>query len=607
MFFLFKFTHIVLNPYIFYCKIGLYTFKGIKFKIDLHKTQDRFYMKKFVLSISIIKWQTWVLLFLILFGIFLRTYKFHDWLQFGDDQIRDAYITSDVITGKSALPLTGPFMSYSGDGDHGEENSFHMGPIYYYFQIISAKIFGNYPDKLAYPDVFFSILSIPLFYLFFRIYFGKKISLGVTGLYAISAYFISYSRFAWNTNPIPFFVLLLLFSLYKFLEKNEKVHWIWVLSLGFALGVGFQLHAIVMIIFSAVTFLVFLVSMKRNFLACKKWTIVLLMFLALNTGQIVSEVETNFSNTKTLLNSVFPKNGVTTTVLPKTVTVFKLKNDIDCHIEANFFLLSSYGNGRCAHDFVVAPSDGWTNHYFKNPDGNIKFVILLASLMLSVSGYFFLIYYSWKEKDTAKKCFLRLIILYFAIGFLIMLPLSKSDINEIRYFVFGFFMPFLFLGFLLKFVSQKITKLRYIIPPVAIIFGLLIYSNVEAINAEIKPFMSDSVTCSSLYRTTLGELEPVVQYMISHSNGQKQIYLDKDSSHRVMPDAMAYLLNRQGIKLVRLEDENHKIGDSPRFYVSCKMPKSLPQNTILKLDDTYFDQKIGQIYIFQLNTINSSK
>jgi 4-amino-4-deoxy-L-arabinose transferase-like glycosyltransferase len=197
-------------------------------------------MKKFFLSTGITKWQTWVLALLIFLVIFLRTYHFHDWLLFGDDQARDAYVTNDVITGKSALPLAGPFMSYSGNSNHSEEDSFHLGPIYYYFQIISAKIFGSSPDKLAYPDLFFAILSIPLFYLFSRISFSKNISLGLTGLYAVSAYFIEYSRFAWNTNLIPFFVLLLLVSLYKFLEKNEKTGWIWVLSLGVLFWPAFQ-------------------------------------------------------------------------------------------------------------------------------------------------------------------------------------------------------------------------------------------------------------------------------------------------------------------------------------------------------------------------------
>jgi len=241
-------------------------------------------MKK-ILSLDKIKWQTWALIFLMLLGIFLRTYHFHDWMMFGNDQIRDAKIISSVANGESKWPLLGPKMSYTGlEGYNDENEAFHLGPIYYYFQIISAKIFGNHPDKFAYPDVFFSILSIALFYLFLRIYFTKNLSLGITAIYTISAYFINYSRFGWNTNPIPFFVILFLLSLFKILEKNEKVKWFWVLSLGFALGIGFQLHAIIMILFPTTAFIIFLFSMKKNYLIWKKWAVVLLIFLALNTN-----------------------------------------------------------------------------------------------------------------------------------------------------------------------------------------------------------------------------------------------------------------------------------------------------------------------------------
>ncbi|NMC87867.1 MAG: hypothetical protein GYA69_05505, partial [Candidatus Moranbacteria bacterium] len=71
-------------------------------------------------------------------GIFLRTYNFHDWLRFNTDQARDAVVVSDFLEGKTALPLLGP---KAGGTD------FKLGPIFYYFQIISAKIFGVSPDK----------------------------------------------------------------------------------------------------------------------------------------------------------------------------------------------------------------------------------------------------------------------------------------------------------------------------------------------------------------------------------------------------------------------------------------------------------------------------
>ena len=543
-------------------------------------------MKKF-LFLDKIKWQTWALLFLILAGTFLRTYRFHDWLLFGDDQIRDAYITNDVVTGKSPLPLAGPFMSFSGNGRHSEKDSFHLGPIYYYFQIISAKFFGNYPDKLAYPDVFFSILLIPLFYLFLRIYFSKNLALGITGIYAISAYFIIYSRFAWNTNLIPFFVILFLLSLYKFLEKNEKTSWLWVLSLGFALGVGFQLHAIVMIIFSIVAFLVFLFSMKKNYLAWKKWVVVLLVFLALNAGQITKEMRTNFSNSEAFLHSVVSRDKDTPSV--NAITLLKLGNDVDCHIEANFFLLSSYGDERCPHSFIGFLSDDWVASYFSNFQGRIDFMILFASLVFSVAGYFLLVYYGKKEKDIAKKYFLRLIILYFTVGFLVMLPLSQNNVNDFRYFVFGFFMPFMFLGFLAKYLTQKLKRRKYITAVVAlIIFCLLIFSNVKAIYVKADSLLKGTATCLQ-HRAILGEIEPIAQDMISQANEQGWLYLEK--SERSIPDAFGYLLKKQNVDLIKVDEGNYYMYNNvPIFYLDCKTQQKLSVGTILNTDNIDFDQ-----------------
>jgi len=549
-------------------------------------------MQKFSFFKRKFNWQIWVLAGLMLVGVFLRTYHFHDWLFFGDDQNRDAALTSAVAKGEVAWPLTGPFMSYSGEGDHSEENSFHMGPMYYYFQILSVKIFGNYPDKMAYPDLLFSILSIPLFFFFLRIYFSQNILLSLVGIYAISAYFIQYSRFAWNTNLIPFFVLWLLLALHKFLEKNEKVTWGWVFSLGIALGIGFQLHAIVMILFSVLTFLVFLISLKRNSSVWKKWAIVLLIFLGLNVTQIVSELKTNFNNTKILLGVTATNTGVQTNVRSNKITLSKLANNADCHVEANFFLLSSYGNDSCSYSFIAAPAGGWTKHYFSDINGRIKFALLIISLLFSLSGYFLLGYYLKKEKDPAKKYFLQLVAVYLAIGFLIMLPLSKTGVNELRYFVFGFFAAFMFLGFLLKFIAQKIQSWKYLIGPAFVLVFLPIASNIWAIHVEAKPLIDNHITCDSLYETTLGELEPVVNYIVKNSAGQTRIYLKMDDSHRVMPSSLIYLLEQQGIAPIKLEAEDFSTEEHPIFYVSCKRPGALL--------NTQADQKIGQIHVFRL-------
>ncbi len=132
-------------------------------------------------------------------GIFLRTWHHHDWLRFNADQGRDAQIVSSVIDGSAPLPLLGPKAGGT---------QFRLGPAFYYFEIAAAKIFGNIPDKMAYPDLFTGILCIPLFFFFLRKYFEKYTALSLTAIFAVSAYAIRYSRFGWNPNSAPFWTIL---------------------------------------------------------------------------------------------------------------------------------------------------------------------------------------------------------------------------------------------------------------------------------------------------------------------------------------------------------------------------------------------------------------
>ena len=153
-------------------------------------------------------WQNWILAAVCLLGIFLRTYHFQGLLIFASDQLRDLNMVKGVVNGNAPWPLLGPDMT----GGRG----FRLGAIYYYFQILAAKIFGVGPQQQAIPDVFFSVLSIPLLYYFLKNYFSEKSSMLVTFVYSFSYFSIEYSRFAWNVNLIPFFSVLFLFSFWHF-------------------------------------------------------------------------------------------------------------------------------------------------------------------------------------------------------------------------------------------------------------------------------------------------------------------------------------------------------------------------------------------------------
>lgn len=476
-------------------------------------------------------------------------------------------------------------MSFSGNGKHVDVNAFHVGPAYYYFQIISAKIFGNYPDKLAYPDLFWAILSLPLFYYFLRLYFERYLSLAITALYAISAYFIHYSRFAWSCNSIPFFVLLFLTALNKVLEQKRRVSWYWVIFLGLAWGIGVQLHALILVLFSTVIFIVFLYTLKSNHSLWKKWAAVFLIFLALNITQIISESKTDFRNTRAFFGFFSHDKEVSGRTSPNKLIL--AGNDADCQTEANFVFLTSFGysafgSNNCSYIFSRTISSGLSDSLDTEEE-----IILVAGLILSVAGYGLLIYNAKKESQGGPKHFSRLIILYCVTGFIIMAPISGGLISDLRYYNFGFFVPFVLLGIIIKFLKKTLPR-QLAFSLTILVFLLPTVSNVSAISREAEVLRNQDATCTG--SANLGELEQISNYLISRSAGRIPIGLSGDHNLDVTIDTLVYLIGNQHVQLEHFTGQSFS-GSSPAYYLSCrpKMAKDYPY------------QEIGQVFVYQLN------
>lgn len=203
----------------------------------------------------------WLVLFLTLIAFLFRFYNFERDLLFRIDQERDYQIIKEAFEkGPGHLPLLGPKagnpvvlpVDLSGNGD-----ALNLGPIYYYFQYFSVLAFRKVsPAALAFPDLFFSVLTIPLFYLILRLVFSRWISLGTTTLWAWSLPLVEYSRFAWNTNQVLFWQLLLFYALWKsfFCQENKKRQ-IFLLLVFLCLGVLTQLHFIAFFVFPSLVIL----------------------------------------------------------------------------------------------------------------------------------------------------------------------------------------------------------------------------------------------------------------------------------------------------------------------------------------------------------------
>jgi len=441
---------------------------------------------------------------LFLLGIFFRVYNFRDWLYFYPDQARDVMIVQDVLNGNAPLPLLGPIAA---------STSFKVGPMYYYFQIISAKIFGATPQAVAYPDLFFGILSIPLLYYFLKRYFSTNISLTLAGLYSVSFYAIKYSRFAWNSNPIPFFVILFLLSLLEFLNSNEKTKWFWVVALGIALGVGVQLHTVLLVLMPLTIAFVFLYLMRKNWKILYKLAIVVSFALVLNSGQILSEMRTNFHNTRDFFRVLDDRSPQERAGLAENFML-----DVICHSQANVLYLLSAENKDSCNSFADF-------RYDKDAKKNTaKYAMVIVNfslgLALLVTGYFFLFLYFRKEQDKSKKMFLGLMLLYGALSFLMLLPVIGTN-GAVRYLLPIIFMPFLFLGFLIEYLSRKnFIFCKWLI---ALLVLSLIGANFFTIAFEAKQFEAKNRSNSKY--VVLGEAELMADFIMGKTIPEKEAYI----------------------------------------------------------------------------------
>jgi 4-amino-4-deoxy-L-arabinose transferase-like glycosyltransferase len=535
-------------------------------------------MKALWLKIKAQKKTLLILAGILLVGIFLRTYNFREWLYFGEDQANDALITGSAAEGKMVWPLLGAEMG---------NTNFRLGAMYYYFQVISAKIFGNQPEVMAYPDLLFSLLFLGLFYFFLRKYFSTRIALPLVGLMAVSFFAVRYARFAWNPNPIPFFSLLFLLTALEWLKARENVKWIWIVFLGMVLGVCAQLHMIFFMTLAAFTFCLFIFFIKAFPKMWKQWAVVLLVVLFLNAGQIIYEIRTNGSNVKNFWSVFSDRSQSGSSRMIKNISA-----DVDCHLQANLHILSALEDkDNCNFQLLKLATD-WTGNLKKiTRDGISPLVFLFFSLAFSATAYALGIYYYRKEKAREKKIFLLVVGLYLGLYFLVM----SMSIREapLRYFIPMLFAPFLFLGLIMKFLTEKFGRIGQLISGLLVLF--LILSNGLAIRSVIKELSAKERT--SYRYSVLGEMEDMVAYMQANTDGKKEAYLTGNRRYIInLYRPLMYLAQKNGLKLIEDKGDKEIQPNIPIFHLTDDAKKNIRPGERKILGQ----EKFGKIFIYNL-------
>lgn len=503
---------------------------------------------------------------IVLVGVFLRTYRFHDWLRFNADQARDASLVSNVVEGKEALPLLGPKAG-------GTE--FKLGGAFYYLQIMSAELFGNSPDRMAYPDLFASILTIPLLYLLMRRAFREHVALMLTAITGFSVFAIKYARFAWNPNSGPFYTLLLLFALLALADENIPKKWRYAALAGIALGIGVQLHTLLLVIMPVVVLGFFgYVAWKERTL-WRHAAIVFLVALALNTGQVVDLAQTHGANIRAFFGGTQTKTAKGSTFLNNFL------DDTTCQAQADAFMVSGLGDDDQCGVSVIADAISGTGGM---PRQVLLYAGLIAASVFTLGGAWLWIAAIRRSVDARRKLLLKLTGWYALIGFLLLIPLAKEV--SLRFYLALYFVPFVILGLWIELIFDRTRAMapRYAVWVVAAIVVTLLLSNLSAVKTAFEDHVGKKQLPSSTdTEITLGETEFIADYIVAHAmTGGTVIVEGKQTYLFKYLKSIAYFTRKRDIAVEALSKKTHPNPDAPIVYIDNvknggKLTKSMSQ------------------------------
>ena len=234
-----------------------------------------------------------LLTLILLLGAFFRFYRIREYMTFLGDEGRDMLVVKRMIVDHK-LTLLGPTTSVG---------SMYMGPIYYYMMVPFLWLFNLDPVG---PSIMVAILSVLTIYLLYRLvseYFNRTAGIIASFLYAISPLTIIYGHSSWNPNVVPFFSILLMYSVLKIIVNKKNK---WFIVLGFTLGILLQLHYVTFM-FLLIIPACFIFTKCR--LSIKSLIGGIFSFLVTYSQFLLFELRHNFVNTKSVIRFFFTQKN----------------------------------------------------------------------------------------------------------------------------------------------------------------------------------------------------------------------------------------------------------------------------------------------------------
>lgn len=509
-----------------------------------------------------------ILTIVVIFGAYLRLHDFSDLARFNADQARDAKVVDKMMEGEE-FPLLGP----KAGGTH-----FKLGPAFYYLECVSGILFGNTPSGIAFIIGILGVATIPLLFFLLRFYFSASLSLLLTFIFSLSFYAIKYSKFAWNPNAIPFFFILFLISLLNFIEAKNKKFGIWHLMLAISIGIGIQLHTLLLVLMP--TLLLF--SYLHIFLKEKQFKpfyllFILVIVIALNSTLFIYDFKNDGKNSKQFFAGMQKKTEKNSSLIDNFL------KDGQFFVQGSTYAISSFD-----------PQKNWLKPaklLASKNYGEISAAFL--GTLFFLFGFFQTIVSFRKEKDEKKRIFLGVVLAVIFLSFLILIPIA-NELN-VRFFIILIFLPYIFLGIIMKFLSGILNK-KMLYSVILIALFVLAFLNLKTY-AKVYDLENYTAKNSAYGGISVGELNDISNFIFRLSKegsleGEKFFIAPFEFSQ-----SLDYFNEKLGLSFPSLPKDGPD-PDSVVFFISQEKdsPKILKENeaSFILLDS----QKTGRFVIF---------
>ena len=481
-----------------------------------------------------------VVLCVVAVGAFLRAYNFSDWMHYQLDQSRDFRVVHAALEyGPGELPLQGPRAAGS---------FLRLGPLLYYLEYGSALVFGDTPAGSVAIVLILNILAIPLFYIFIRRFFGQGFSIGLTGIFSVSIFLITYSRFGWNPNLILPFTLLFSYALLRTSEyQNRHAGW-WLVVASIALAFITNMHFVAFVTMPLIAVIYFIWA--RPWIAVRYWLLAIAVFLLLNIPLIVNDFKTGGENFVAFIDVVLDRGGSgdvegeeEQSKTPHTM-VDKTVYNIGKHTQFYWMILTG---DQMAAIPELNGKDVQCNYDCRHGlvRGVISFIIIFCAW-----GCWFFLYHV--EEDRERRDFLRLVLVWSLVLFLVYTPLAY-DLAP-RFFLLNAPLAFVILGLLPKAIiaeSKRVGKIFAIM-----IFTACVVSNLYFVihyYNELSRAASDASLVIEHHdrilkekvRVTYEQMQMITLWMATFAEtDQKPIFFDAQLEYK---RAFSEILSRQNV------------------------------------------------------------